>query len=173
MGLQLPNLDGRTRELMIEELEADVAAGRLWLNPRLSSKGEADFPGLLRQAMAERDEVWLGEALRTHGRVSSTEFRRGPTGARTMVRVPATAAITIAEEEFARYYARAVCRRAIEEGIPRVVIYRAKAGPTPGQEAQSEIDAQWSLDALRARREGDQTLRLPPGPNAELNVRLP
>jgi hypothetical protein len=171
--LHLQNLDGRTRELMIEELETDVAGGRLQLSPRLSTKGQTDFPGLLREAMAERDESWLGDALRSQGRISSTEFRRGPTGARTMVRIPASAAITIAEEEFARYYARAVCRRALEEGIPRVIIYRAKPTAIPGPETQSEIDAQGLLDALRGRREGEQGPKLPPGPNAELNVRLP
>jgi len=177
MALQLHNLDARTRGFMLEELELDVASGNLYISPRLSSRGQADYQRLLREAASERDEVWLGEALRSHGRMSSTEFQRNPRGGRSMVRVPASAAGTLAEEEFARYCARGICRRAMEEGIPRVIIYQAKSAANPRQEFQamigSEIDAQGLLAELRGRGEGEQALRLPPGPNSELNVRLP
>jgi hypothetical protein len=84
----------------------------------------------------------------------------------------------LAESEFNRYYIRALARRAIEDGIQELVVYRAKPvqNPRPESEARVEtaIPPQDLLDDLRAHL-GDErpTLGVPSGPNSGLSVRLP
>jgi hypothetical protein len=49
--------------------------------------------------------------------MNGTEERRNPRGGITIARVPITAADTLAEGEFNRFYARALCRYALLHGI--------------------------------------------------------
>jgi len=53
------NLDKRTRQLMLRELEMDLDNGRLYLSPRLNERGRRRYPLLLRQAIISYDDVWL------------------------------------------------------------------------------------------------------------------
>src|SRR5262245_52245434 len=124
--LNLTNLDPRTRLLMLDEIHQDVASGTLYLSPRLSDRGQADYPELLATAVQAHDEEWLAERLREQDLLNATEPRRKPKGGYTTARVPVTAADTLAEGEFNRFYARALCRRAILDGISDLVVYRAK-----------------------------------------------
>jgi hypothetical protein len=84
----------------------------------------------------------------------------------------------LAESEFNRYYIRALARRAIEEGIPELVIYRAKPARNPRPESEARVEttlpAEDLLADLRAHP-GDEspTLGVPSGPNSGLSVRLP
>ena len=85
---------------------------------------------------------------------------------------------TLAESQFNRYYIRALCRRALEDGIEALVIYRAKpvATPRPESEAlvETTIDPAALLEDLRAHT-GEETpaLGVPAGPNSGISVRLP
>jgi hypothetical protein len=83
----------------------------------------------------------------------------------------------LAEGEFNRFYIRALCLRAIEDGIPDVVVYRAKPVENPRSESQQKIDEHVSPEALlrdlRIHPGVDTALGLPPGPNSGLSVRLP
>ena len=54
------------------------------------------------------------------------EGSRTPSGGYTIKYVPRTAAETLAEGQFNRYYILGVCRRAEAERKPEVVVYRAK-----------------------------------------------
>ena len=76
MALQLIHLDQRTRRLMSEELDQDIAEKRLYLSPRLSERGRIDWPSLLREAIDNGDEQSLAQALRNNGRINPTEHRR-------------------------------------------------------------------------------------------------
>lgn len=177
MALQLQNLDARTREFMLDELARDLAAGTVYISSRLSETGRTDYEQLLREAITNRDETWLAEGLRAHGRMNTTESRRTPRGGVTTAKVPINAPETLAEGEFNRFYARGVCRRALEDGIPEVVVYRAKPVENPRPESQamigSRVDARALLDDLRTHQGVEPALRLPPGPNSGLSVRLP
>ena len=177
MGLHLDNLDKMTRQYMTEELERDVKNGRLYLSPRLSEKGKKDYESLLRQAIRNGNDETLAQALRSDGRLMSIERKRKRSGGATNARVPAIAAETLAEGEFNRFYIRGLCLRAIEEGIPELVIYRAKEVANPRPESQrmigNTISAKALLDDLRAHIGVDTALGLPAGPNSGLSVRLP
>lgn len=59
---------------MQAEVAEDLAAGTLYLSPRLSEIGRRDYPELLRNAVAHHDESWLAALLRSGGRLNSREL---------------------------------------------------------------------------------------------------
>jgi hypothetical protein len=178
MALYLENLDDRTRQLMLEEMEYDVANNQLHISPFLSGQGQRDYANLLREAIQSGNDETLAENLREHRRILKTLPRRNPKGGYSISAIPENAAQVLAESEFNRYYIRALALRALEEGITELVIYRAKpvSNPRPESEARIEttLSAQELLDDLRSHP-GDEppTLGVPSGPNSGLSVRLP
>src|SRR5260370_20131664 len=97
--LNLKDLDAKTRPFMLSEVEYDVQRGTLYYSPRLSQKGRADFPDLLRQAVNEFHDQWLADQLEGFGRFLEWEMatRRGR---RYRKRIPADEKETLAEGEF-------------------------------------------------------------------------
>lgn len=159
---------------MRSEVESDIAAGRLYESPRLSDRGQADYPSLLLSAIDTGDDTSLAADLTREGHLNTHEMKRNST---KPAKVPITASHTLAEGEFNRYYARAVCLRAINEGYGEVRVYRAKQVTSP--RAKSELilgklfSAQDLLDDLRSSIGVEPALGLPQGPNSGLSVELP
>lgn len=174
--MEFKELDNRTRALMVNEIGRDITAGTLYLSDRLSAKGKADWPDLLLAAVREGTISDLAADLNAQGRLNAKEPRRTKHGT-SMVNVPVNAADTLAEGEMNRFYIRAVCVRAIEDGIGEVVVYRARHSNHPRPESIGKIgaivNAQALLDDLRAHPGVDTALGLPPGPNSGLSVHLP
>lgn len=174
MLLSYENLDAETRRLMLEEIEEDIASNKLYFSTRFSGTGRADYPGLLKQAAESQDDEWLAEQLQRNGRLNTTEQRRTKGGTST-VKVPVTAHETLAEGEFNRFYIRALCIRAMTEGLA-LVVYRAKQVMNARSESQAKIgktvDAQRLLNDLRANPGVDTALGLPAGPNSGLCLKL-
>lgn len=177
MGLNYLNLDDRTRLFMVEEIQSDVADNSMYISPRLTSDGQDDWPDLVRVAAQSYDDDWLAAQLRGTGRLRDTEQRRKRGGGYTTVQVPHTAPITLAEGEFNRYYARGLCRRAIDEEIAHVVVYRAKSVVQPRSASEDMIGAEFDpadiLADLRSSTGVEPALGIPPGPNSGLTLRLP
>ena len=94
-----------------------------------------------------------------------------------MAEVPYTAPETLAEGEFNRFYARGLCRRAIEEGTSQLIVYRAKQVMNARSASQAKIGTKISakelLQDLRTHPGVDTALGLPQGPNSGLSVKLP
>jgi hypothetical protein len=177
MGLNLVNLDTQTRPLMLEEIDRDVKAQKLYISARLSATGARDYSDLLIAAARDHDDAWLAAEIRKPGRLNPTEQRKARSGfGVTIAKVPITAADTMAEGEFNRFYIRGVCRRAIADGQSTVTIYRAKSVMNPRLESVQlegqSINAQALLDDLRIHTGIDTVLGLPPGPNSGLSARL-
>lgn len=177
MALNLVNLDERTRQLMLDELNLDILNGQLYISPRLTAQGQQEYSELLREAITTHNDSWLATNLRERGLIRAEEQRRKPKGGYTIAKVPVTAPDTLAEGEFNRFYSRAVCRHAIENGIQYVEVYRAKHVENPRTESQAKIgarvDAQELLNDLRTHQGVEPALGLPPGPNSGLSVMLP
>lgn len=175
--MTLTNLDGSTRKHMLAEIDKDISEGTLYISPRLSPQGSADYPGLLRRAAETGDDCSLAAQIRAFGRMNSTEERKKPKGGITTAKIPVTAPDTLAEGEFNRFYIRGLCRRAIADGIPAVLVYRAKPVDNPRAESQALIGRQMAvqqlLSDLRQNMGTDTALGLPAGPNSGLSVRLP
>jgi DNA repair photolyase len=180
MALYFQNLDDRTRQLMLDEMEYDIANNQLHISPFLSGQGQRDYANLLRQAIQSGNDQTLAESLRLHRRILKTLPRRQPKpkGGYSIAATPENAAEVLAESEFNRYYIRGLARRAIEDSIPELVIYRAKPARNPRPESEARVETSLSpqelLEDLRAHP-GDEppTLGVPSGPNSGLSVRLP
>jgi hypothetical protein len=172
VALHLVDLDEPTRTLMRAEALEDQRQGRLYVSGRLSERGSDAWPNLLLAAIATGDDDALAKELRQPGMMNAMEMRKtGP------AKVPVNAPEMLAEGEFNRFYIRAVCRRAVEDGIDEVEVYRAKAVSNPRRESQAKlgtrVDAAALLDDLRTHPGVDTALGLPAGPNSGLSVRLP
>jgi hypothetical protein len=178
MALYFENLDDRTRQLMLDEMEYDLAQHQLHISPFLSGQGQRDYENLLRDALQSGTDETLAQNLREHRRILRTLPRRNPTGGYSIAATAENAAQVLAESEFNRYYIRALARRAIEDGISELVIYRAKPVTTPRPESEARIETslqpQELLEDLRSHP-GDErpVLGVPSGPNSGLSVRLP
>lgn len=172
MVLQLDQLDERTRQMMLQEVQRDKRANMLYLSPRLSAQGRTDYPVLLRQAVQQHDDDWLAQQLSTEDRLNRTETRTRQ-GKTHVADVPHTAPWTLAEGEFNRFYIRALCVRAIEDGL-RLQVYRAKSVTNPRSASQAlvgtYVDPQTLLNDLREHQGVDTALGLPAGPNSGLSV---
>jgi len=178
MALYLENLDDRTRQLMLDEMEYDISHTQLHISPFLSGQGQRDYANLLREALQGGNDETLAESLRDHRRILRTLPRRNPSGGYSIAATAENAAQVLAESEFNRYYIRALARRAIEDGIQELVIYRAKPVQNPRPESEARVETALSpqdlLEDLRAHP-GDErpSLGVPSGPNSGLSVRLP
>jgi hypothetical protein len=174
--LRLQDLDERTRRFMVEELDRDVERDCLYLSPHLSEIGRASFEQLLRTALRSGTERSLADALRSNARMEVTKRWERRTGAPIVGELPATAPDTLAESEFHRFYVRGLCRRALDEGISTLEIYRAR--PTEQSRLKSDalvgvrMDATSLLEDLRPCLGGTPRRVLPPCPDAGLSVRL-
>jgi hypothetical protein len=175
MGLfTFTHLDAITRPLMLSEIDRDLTAGSLYISERLNSTGRAAYEALLKEAARSHDEVWLAQQLRSGNCFNQTFQRRKPTGGFTDVRMPSNAPEMLAEGEFGRFYMRGLCRRAIEENVAQMVIYRAKAVRDARPESEARIGANVSPEALLADlRQSigvDTALGVPAGPSSGLCV---
>ena len=178
MALYYYNLDERTRQLMMEEMEYDITHNQLHISPFLSGQGQRDYPNLLREAIQSGSDETLAENLRGHRRLFRALPRRNKQkDGYGIAAVPRNAADIVAEGEFNRFYIRALARRAIEGGIPELVVYRAKKARTPRVESETLVEtaipAKDLLDDLRSHPDQPPTLGVPGGPNSGLSVRLP
>ena len=178
MALYYYNLDERTRQLMLEEMEFDITRNQLHISPFLSGQGQRDYPNLLREAILSGSDESLAENLRAHRRILKALPRRNKVKEGFgIAAVPNNAAEIIAEGEFNRFYIRALARRALADGIPELVVYRAKQAVRPRAESETLVEtalpAQELLDDLRSHTDRRPALGVPSGPNSGLSVRLP
>lgn len=174
-GVNLVNLDETTRQHMLAEVEGDLAAGHLYISDRLSPAGAIEWSDLLLEAIDAGDSDSLATQLNRNGRLNTHEnYVRN--GVLRTKKVPWTAAETLAEGEFNRFYIRGVCARSIAESLGEVEVYRAKfvMHPRPESTARTGIrlDPLALLEDLRTHTHVDTALGVPAGPNSGLSVRL-
>ena len=73
MALYFENLDDRTRGLMLDEMEYDIANNQLHISPFLSGQGQRDYANLLRDALQNGNDETLAESLREKRRIVRTQ----------------------------------------------------------------------------------------------------
>jgi hypothetical protein len=104
MALYFPNLDERTRQLMLDEMQFDIDNNQLHISPLLSGQGQMDYTNLLREAIQSGSDESLAKKLREHRRIVRTLPRRKPkSGGYSIAATPENAAEVLAESEFNRY----------------------------------------------------------------------
>jgi tRNA splicing endonuclease len=175
MGIRYDSLDESVRSCMVQELDADLQAGRLYASPRLNDTGKQKWPVILREALLQHDDVWLADALRSAELLNSSVPRHNRDGSVSMTRMPDNAADTLAEGEFNRFYARGLCVQVLASRGAEVEVYRGKDVQSPRPESEvmigKRLPATQLLDDLRQSIGVDTAMRLPPGPNSGLTVR--
>ena len=72
MSLYFVNLDDRTRQLMLEEVDYDISHNQLHISPFLSGQGQRDYVNLLREAIQSGNDETLAGHLKQHRRINKT-----------------------------------------------------------------------------------------------------
>ena len=173
--LNLENLDDENvRRYMLEEVEQDIAEGKLYVSERLLESAISNYTEYLKNAIQNGDSTMLAHELLTNYCLKKTEPRKTKNGV-IMVKVSSRAHETLADGEFNRFYIRGVCRKAIEESI-EIEAYRAKTVSKPRANSASKIGTTHNpnklLEDLRSNIGIDTSLGLPSGPNSGLSIRL-
>jgi hypothetical protein len=175
MGIRYENLNDATRTYMLQE----IALGGHYISPRLKPEGNAAWSELLREGAQSYTDDWIGLQLLTRGYFLDSEFytRGGKTFSIQFNKEHA--AQQLAEGEFNRYYIRALCLRAKDDGKDSLVIYRGKEVREPRPESEAKIGRSISIDVLLpVLRSNDfvtieAALGVPGGPSSGLTCRLP
>ena len=174
MALNYVQLDEETRRLMVEEVTADIAEVRVFVSTRLSATGRAAYSSLLLSAMRSGTDSTLDKALSAFGMLNEFEMSQRK-GVPYQKRVPANAASVLAEGEFNKYYVRAICRRAMENGRETVEVYRGRQSQQPRPESEqlvgTPLRAAELLNDLRSNTLTPDQLGILPQVNTGLTVR--
>jgi hypothetical protein len=174
MRFEFRDLDAATRRYMVEEIEAAIRDGNLYPSRRFTPAGVSQWPDLLLDAARGHDEHWLAYQMEVRSMMKGLEGSATPSGGYTVKHVPHTAAQTMAEGQFNRYYILGLCRRAVASGADEVVVYRAKpvTDPRPESEAMvgEHLNAAHLVEELRPVQSslGHYLLK----PNSGLSVHL-
>jgi len=141
-------LDARTRALMKEEIERANADGEIYYSARFNAIGTARWVEWLLEAAAAHDEHWLAYQIEAAGAMKDYEGRIHQTAGYTTAHVPESAAETLAEGQFNRFYIAAICCRAIKEQIADVTVYRARQRGVPRSESRALEGTSKNADVL-------------------------
>ena len=171
--MNLVDLNEEIRDRMAEEIAGDLKEQTPEFSTRLTTDGRIRFSELLLEAVSLHDDHWLANRLNQLGLIKRTESRRKRSGGFSQVKVPHTAATTLAQDVFNRYYVRALCKFAIENEIEEVEVYRAKRVTTPRSSSRSLIGRRFNAAELldHVLNSGLNAI-IPQGPNSGLSVRL-
>ena len=169
----LINLE-EVRNYMLGEILSDISTGTLYISSRLNTQGKIVYPEALKKATKDGNvESFTSDFGMKY---FNTHEIREIDGKIIRVRVPQSANITLCEDEFNRFYIRAVCLTAIEREESFVIIYRARFSINPRPESikleNNLIEANILLKDLRTNIGVDTVLGLPPGPNSGMSVKL-
>lgn len=174
MKFDFKDLDDATRALMKEEIDLATSNSEVYFSARFNSIGNDNWISWLTEAAQSHDEHWLAYQIEASGGMKDFEGRAKPTGGYTVAHVPHTAAETMAEGQFNRFYIAAVCRRAIDSGQKDVTVYRARQRGEPRPESRAlegtTMDAQSLLDQVRSKNQSFRCELLKP--NSGLSVHL-
>jgi hypothetical protein len=177
MGLKFEDLDPETRKFMIEEIDMDVKADKIHLSNWLGQRTQGNWADMRRAAAETGNDESLAAELRKPGALNTTIMRRTPKGGYTSAKVPYNAPEVLAESEFNRYFCRGLCRRALQYGIARLQVFRAKQVENPRPESEEKIglltDPQTVLTDIRASMGVETALGIPPGPGSGITLRIP
>jgi hypothetical protein len=169
------NLDDTTRAAMLAVIEEAERSKNIYYSARFNDAGNRQWVPLLKQAAKEHNEHWLAYQLEANGLMKGLEGALTPSGGYTIKHVPHTAAETMAEGQFNRFYILGLCKRARAEGISHLVVYRAKDRFDPRQESQALIGTRLSIDEIEAQLKvtkasfNSQLVK----PNSGISVKLP
>lgn len=169
------NLDEKTRGFMLEAISEAEASGNIYSSTRFNDAGQKQWLPLLKEAAKEHDEHWLAYQLEAKGLMKDFEGAMTPSGGYTVKHIPHTAAETMAEGQFNRFYILGLCRRARVEGISQLEVCRAKKSLVPRRESENLIGSKISVDYVEAQllKTSDSFKSSLIKPNSGISMKLP
>lgn len=169
------DLDDKTRRYMLEAIEEAEESNDIYFSPRFNDEGRTLWLSLLKEAAEEHNEHWLAYQLDENEMMTGVEVAKKHTGGYSIKHVPSNAAETLADGQFNRFFMLALAKRAEEEGIPYLLIYRARERGEPRPESEEMIGRRVPVEEVEA-----QLKKLDNGlkswllrPNSGLSLRLP
>lgn len=168
---EFEDLTPDTRSRMLQELERDLNARTIFYDSRLTEKGWTAYLRVLMTALESGTPESLSEALLTNSLLNPTETRDVGQGRLVQAKVSKIAHRNIGEAEFNRYYMRAICLKAIEQGNDEVEVFRARPSTNPRPDTADRMNPKELLEHLRTTN-----ISVPgsfPGPNSGRSVRIP
>lgn len=145
------NLDNAIRSLMLQAIEEAESTGNIYYSTRFNQYGTKQWLPLLKQAAQQFNEHWLAYQLESNNLMKDFEGAGTASGGYTTKYVPHTAAETMAEGQFNRFYILGLCKHARAEGITYLEIYRAKERFDPRPESQALIGTRLSVDEIESQ----------------------
>jgi len=142
------NLDGEIRQIMVEEIKKAEATKNIYYSKRFNPKGNERWPSLLIEAAEKHDEHWLAYKIEEENLMIGFEMARIPSGGYTTKHGPDTASETLADGQFNRFYMISICKKALNNGMKSVNIYRAKESKQPRPESEALIGKPAAADVL-------------------------
>lgn len=137
------NMTESVKEKMLSEVEMDISNGILYTSGRFNDTGIKQYPIFLKDSIKSGSEEVLEALIVDNDCLNETEISNGKSK-----KVPSNAAQLIAQSEFNRFYIRAVCLEAIENGIDDVEIYRARQSSWSRPESEAKIGNKINPKAL-------------------------
>lgn len=160
MNWNYVNLDDETRDLMHSEVMNDTQEEKLYLSKYLISSQPANrltqekWSSLLCEAVLHHDTEWLKQQLHSsYPLVKSHIIHR------------------YCDDQFNRFYIRAVCQKAIKTGV-NVITYRAHPRLLPLSPEGVVLNPQSLLADLRQNWDNKTELGVPSQPNTGISVKL-
>ncbi|MFA6307351.1 MAG: hypothetical protein WCS88_03485 [Patescibacteria group bacterium] len=120
------NLDEKTRELMISEINWAIKNNELYYSTRFIDGQKEKWQQLLLEAAKNHNEHWLAFQIENNSMLKDFEEAEKPKGGYTIKHVPNTASETLASGQFNRYYILGLAQRAVLENKNALEVYRAK-----------------------------------------------
>jgi hypothetical protein len=177
VGLKHEDLDEVTRGYMLEEITYDLERDKIYYSTYLTQSGQGNWLDYLREAAEQGNDDTLAAVMIRNRSFNAKTLRKHSSGKMITAKVPYNAAEVLAEGEFNRFYVRGLSRRALDQNIPRLQVYRAKAVLQPRPESERLIgllcDPSVLLTDVRASVGVDTALGIPPGPGSGISVRIP
>lgn len=172
---EFANLDDKTRSYMLRAIEDAERADQINYSTRLNAKGKEQWLGLLEQAAREHNEHWLAYELEANRLIKGFEVSERPLGSYSIRHVPHTAAQTMAEGQFNRFYMLGLCKRAREEGIKQLEVYRAKQSAKPRPESEALVGLRLPVEIVEPQLRDDAASQksLLIQPNSGISLRFP
>lgn len=137
--MRYEKLDTTVRRYMDEEFRNDEQRNRLYFSPRVNEESRETYSQILERALAYGDDNSLAVELKEKSVMKQKERRMNPLGGILEVNMPINAPNELAEGEFQRYYLRALCVKAINEGINRLKIVSEKPIETLPDDQKAKV----------------------------------
>lgn len=169
------NLDPKTRSCMLQAIDEAEQSDNIYYSERFNDAGKKQWVSLLKEAVSAHNEHWLASQLEAKQLMTAQESARKSSGGYSIRNVPYTAAETMAEGQFNRFYILGLCKRAREEGISDLAVYRAQDRRQPRAESEDLIDTEIPIDEVEAQlKERTASLKSPLiQPNSGISMCLP